>query len=91
MYSELDDELDILDNCSSSSSSPLKESTFSKLAGQAHHFGTAVVGPWEQGKWSLWLLSRSSTLADRRRPDTRQGVFFHCFYGRQVVTKELND
>ncbi|XP_029419382.1 serine/threonine-protein kinase Nek10 isoform X3 [Nannospalax galili] len=30
-YSELDDELDILDNCSSSSSSPLKESTFSIL------------------------------------------------------------
>ncbi|XP_040603560.1 serine/threonine-protein kinase Nek10 isoform X1 [Mesocricetus auratus] len=31
LYSELDDELDILDNCSSSSSSPLKESTFSIL------------------------------------------------------------
>ncbi|XP_076400596.1 serine/threonine-protein kinase Nek10 isoform X5 [Peromyscus maniculatus bairdii] len=31
VYSELDDELDILDNCSSSSSSPLKESTFSIL------------------------------------------------------------
>ncbi|XP_054554984.1 serine/threonine-protein kinase Nek10-like [Talpa occidentalis] len=28
IYSELDDELDISDNCSSSSSSPLKESTF---------------------------------------------------------------
>ncbi|KAI4532080.1 hypothetical protein MG293_017345 [Ovis ammon polii] len=32
IYSELDDELDILDNFSSSSSSPLKESTFSKLS-----------------------------------------------------------
>ncbi|XP_068838085.1 serine/threonine-protein kinase Nek10 isoform X5 [Capricornis sumatraensis] len=31
IYSELDDELDILDNFSSSSSSPLKESTFSTL------------------------------------------------------------
>ncbi|XP_055455042.1 serine/threonine-protein kinase Nek10 [Psammomys obesus] len=31
LYSELDDELDVLDNCSSSSSSPLKESTFSIL------------------------------------------------------------
>ncbi|XP_051062770.1 serine/threonine-protein kinase Nek10 isoform X2 [Phodopus roborovskii] len=31
LYSELDDELDILDNCSSSGSSPLKESTFSIL------------------------------------------------------------
>ncbi|XP_073899877.1 serine/threonine-protein kinase Nek10 isoform X3 [Castor canadensis] len=31
IYSELDDELDILDNTSSSSSSPLKESTFSIL------------------------------------------------------------
>ncbi|XP_021059527.1 serine/threonine-protein kinase Nek10 [Mus pahari] len=29
LYSELDDDLDVLDNCSSSSSSPLKESTFS--------------------------------------------------------------
>uniref|UniRef100_A0A8D1PKU0 Protein kinase domain-containing protein n=1 Tax=Sus scrofa TaxID=9823 RepID=A0A8D1PKU0_PIG len=32
IYSELDDELDISDNSSSSSSSPLKESTFSKLS-----------------------------------------------------------
>uniref|UniRef100_A0A8C2PC55 Serine/threonine-protein kinase Nek10 n=1 Tax=Capra hircus TaxID=9925 RepID=A0A8C2PC55_CAPHI len=32
IYSELDDELDISDNFSSSSSSPLKESTFSKLS-----------------------------------------------------------
>uniref|UniRef100_A0A452STR3 NIMA related kinase 10 n=1 Tax=Ursus americanus TaxID=9643 RepID=A0A452STR3_URSAM len=32
MYSELDDELDISDNSSSSSSSPLKESTFSKFS-----------------------------------------------------------
>uniref|UniRef100_Q3UGM2-2 Isoform 2 of Serine/threonine-protein kinase Nek10 n=1 Tax=Mus musculus TaxID=10090 RepID=Q3UGM2-2 len=31
LYSELDDELDVSDNCSSSSSSPLKESTFSIL------------------------------------------------------------
>ncbi|XP_060036432.1 serine/threonine-protein kinase Nek10 isoform X3 [Erinaceus europaeus] len=31
IYSELEDELDISDNCSSSSSSPLKESTFSIL------------------------------------------------------------
>lgn len=31
VYSELDDELDILDSCSSSGSSPLKESTFSIL------------------------------------------------------------
>lgn len=49
VYSELDDELDILDSCSSSSSSPLKESTFSKLAGQVRHCGAAVVGPWEMG------------------------------------------
>lgn len=32
IYSELEDELDISDNCSSSSSSPLKESTFSKFS-----------------------------------------------------------
>lgn len=31
LYSELDEELDVSDNCSSSSSSPLKESTFSIL------------------------------------------------------------
>lgn len=32
MYSELDEELDISDNSSSSSSSPVKESTFSKFS-----------------------------------------------------------
>lgn len=90
MYSEVDDELDILDSCSSSSSSPLKESTFSKLARQVRHCGAAVVGPWEWGKWSLWLLSQGS-FADSRRPDTRQVVFFHCYNRRQVVTKKLND
>lgn len=78
VYSELDDELDILDNCSSSSSSPLKESTFSKLTRQVHHCGTAVMGSWERGKRSLWLLFRGGTLVDSRRPDTSQGVHFHC-------------
>lgn len=44
LYSELDDELDVSDNCSSSSSSPLKESTFSKLAVQVCLCVTAVSG-----------------------------------------------
>lgn len=56
LYSELDDELDILDNCSSSSSSPLKESTFSKLPVQVCCYGAAV-GAWEwEGRWSPSLL-----------------------------------
>lgn len=44
LYSELDDELDVSDNCSSSSSSPLKESTFSKLDVQGCPCVTAVSG-----------------------------------------------
>lgn len=44
LYSELDYEPDVSDNCSSSSSSPLKESTFSKLAVQVCLCVTAVGG-----------------------------------------------
>lgn len=48
IYSELDDDLDISDNSSSSSSSPLKESTFSKLSLPVCGFQQVVAG--ESGK-----------------------------------------
>uniref|UniRef100_H0V359 Serine/threonine-protein kinase Nek10 n=1 Tax=Cavia porcellus TaxID=10141 RepID=H0V359_CAVPO len=62
IYSELDDELDISDNSSSLSSSPLKDSTFSKLSLQAHHL-------WESS--ALWLGVRPCACPGA-------GLFFRC-------------
>lgn len=79
LYSELDDELDVSDNCSSSSSSPLKESTFSKLDVQGCPCVTAVKwGHGSEGSMESVAPVSAVALLHRVRGQTSgKGVLFH--------------
>lgn len=91
LYSELDYEPDISDNCSSSSSSPLKESTFSKLAVQVCLCVIAVSGDMVvRGTMESVAPVRCSTPVGRARGQTPgKGMLFHFYQPMQTITREL--